>query len=172
MRWTVPNAVSLSRLLLAAAFGYLLFTDHGRVTLLVVFALAALSDALDGAVARGLGQVTHEGAVLDQFVDRIFTAAIVLLLLVHPLAAERPLLLLACARELVALPGVGIALARGKRLYHVERLGKVATFVQSVTLAVIIAGVPWAPHLAVVCAVTGVAAALNYIRYSLGPVDA
>jgi hypothetical protein len=54
----------------------------------------------------------------------------------------RLLLALACAREIVALPGVAIVLWRKKRLYHVEYVGKVATFVQSMTLGVIILGAP------------------------------
>jgi cardiolipin synthase len=179
MMLNLPNALTLSRLLLAALFGYLLFTGHGRSILIAVFALAAASDGLDGFAARRLGQATAAGAVLDQVVDRIFTLLVVGLLIAHPLlrpkasaggGAPEPLLLLlalACTRELVGLPGVVIALARGKRLYHVETIGKIATFVQSVTLGVIVLGAQWALAAAVACAAVGILAGGSYLRYAL-----
>jgi CDP-diacylglycerol--glycerol-3-phosphate 3-phosphatidyltransferase len=176
----VPKAITASRLLFAGVFGYLLFAGAGRTTLLAVFGLAAVSDWLDGYFARRLDQVTPGGAVLDQYIDRVFTALIVGFLLVHALvgdgawesAFERrpsmPILLgLAYARDLVALPGIAIVLSRGKRLYHVEYIGKVATFVQSLVLAVIIFQPAWAWYPALACAAVGVVSAANYIRYSL-----
>jgi phosphatidylglycerophosphate synthase len=70
-------------------------------------------------------------------------------------------------REIVALPGVVIVLLR-KAAVHVEYVGKVATFVQSVTLGAIILEVPWALYLALACAVVGVFSGANYVHYSLG----
>jgi phosphatidylglycerophosphate synthase len=176
----LPNAITLSRLLLVLPFGWLLFAEFPRWMLLAVFALAALTDALDGLVARRLGAVTRAGARLDQVVDRIFTTAIVLLLLAHgsrtgtrspaPEPALLLLLALCCAREIVGLPGVAIAWLRGKPLYHVERVGKLATLVQSVTLGAILIEVGWAVYLALCCGILGIASGANYIRYSLAPV--
>lgn len=176
MRWNLPNAITASRLLLAALFGVLLFAGYSRATLLAVFALAALTDLVDGLAARALGQVTPGGAVLDQWVDRIFTVVVVALLVAH---AERngergviALLALACAREIVSLPGVAIALARGKPLYHVEFVGKLATFVQSLTLGAILFRAPFAAVLTGGCALVGVVSGASYVRYALGPAKA
>jgi CDP-diacylglycerol--glycerol-3-phosphate 3-phosphatidyltransferase len=158
----------------------LLFAEYARGILLAVFSLAAISDLFDGLVARRWGQATLEGAVLDQMVDRLFTISVVSLLLGHALAANQtwttptrsgqslPLLLaLACAREIVALPGVVIVLLRGRRLYHVERVGKLATFVQSVALGTIILDVSWALAPALGCAAIGIVSGGNYVRYSI-----
>jgi len=137
-----------------------------------------VTDWFDGFLARRLGQVTAEGAWLDQMIDRGFTIAIVLLLLTHgwlvggePHVGAKPLPLLlglACTREIVAFPGVVIVLLRKGQLYHVEYVGKLATFVQSVTLGAIILEVPWALYLALACAVVGVFSGANYVHYSLG----
>lgn len=175
---SVPDAITLSRLLLIAPFGWLLFAGFPRWSALGVFALAALTDGLDGYFARRLGQVSAAGARLDQTVDRVFTGLVVLLLLAHAwlrggLAAQPdlPLLLgLACARELVALPGVAILWLRGGRLHHVERVGKIATALQSVTLGAIILGVSWARDLALGCALVGALSGAAYLRYALAPV--
>jgi len=71
--WTIPNSISLSRLVLAAAF--VAFHDPWtRVTLIVV---AALTDFLDGFVARVSGQRTNAGALIDPVADRVFALAAV-----------------------------------------------------------------------------------------------
>jgi phosphatidylglycerophosphate synthase len=177
---TLPDAITMSRLVLTAPFGYLLFAGYGHWPLFGVFALAAATDWLDGFTARRLGQVNPRGAWLDQMVDRAFTVVVVVLLLLHAWSADGvspragndlPLLLgLACAREIVALPGVAIVLWRKMQLYHVEYVGKVATFVQSVTLCAIVLRVPFVLYLSLACAAVGVVSGANYVRYSLsGP---
>lgn len=173
----VPNTITVSRLLFVAPFGYVLFAGCSRWTALAIFALAAVTDWFDGFFARRLGQVTPGGAWLDQMVDRCFTMAIVIVLLAHDQlvgvvpAGSGPglplLLALACAREIVAVPGVLIVLLRKARLYHVEYVGKVATFIQSVTMGAIILDVPWALYPAVGGAVIGIFSGANYLRYSL-----
>ena len=68
--WNAPNIITLSRLGLAAvvfagvAYGYFL-------TALVIFVVASLTDALDGFVARQLGQATAVGRQLDPLVDKV-----------------------------------------------------------------------------------------------------
>ena len=174
MSITMPDVVTMSRLLLTVPFAYLLFAGYGRWTLLAVYGLAAATDGLDGFLARRLGQVSPRGAWLDQMVDRWFTIAVVLLLLAHDWTSDRgfasglPVLLaLSCTREITGLVGVAIALWRKVPLYHVESVGKVTTAIQSVTLGVILLGVSWALYPAILCAVIGVFASANYARYAL-----
>jgi phosphatidylglycerophosphate synthase len=161
---TAPDLITVSRLLLAGPFGYLLFAGYPRWVLLAVFGVAAATDWLDGFVARRLGQVSPRGAWLDQMVDRCFTVSVVALLLGH--GAPSALLALSCTREITGLVGVAIALWRGVPLYHVEYVGKVTTAIQSVTLGAIILDVPWALYLAIACAVVGVVSGANYARYA------
>lgn len=171
----VPNALTASRLLLVLPFAWLLFDERPRWLLVALFCVAALTDLFDGLVARMLDQVTPRGAWLDQMVDRAFTTAIVGLLLGHAFSTGRiatasglalPLLLaFACTRELLSLPAVVLALARGVPLYHVERIGKLATFVQGIALAAIVLDFAGAGVLAGVGALVGLAAATNYTLY-------
>jgi phosphatidylglycerophosphate synthase len=64
----IPNAVSLSRLVLAAAF--VVFDDAGTRLFLVV--LAATTDVLDGWLARRANWTTRLGALIDPVADRVF----------------------------------------------------------------------------------------------------
>ncbi len=77
--WNVPNALSLTRLLLAVAVGLLIECDWYLLAL-IFFVIAASTDFLDGWWARRFNQITKLGRVLDPFVDKIIvTAALVAL---------------------------------------------------------------------------------------------
>jgi cardiolipin synthase len=65
---TIPNLITLSRILLLAIATTLYFMGYFAVALAIGIA-AALTDYLDGYVARRTGQVTRLGEILDQFAD-------------------------------------------------------------------------------------------------------
>lgn len=78
MRLNLPNQITVSRLILAIIFFALLAQfDLRRAepwiinTCLVLFVVAALTDWLDGYLARKHNQVTTMGRVLDPFVDKV-----------------------------------------------------------------------------------------------------
>ena len=70
MRWTFPNLLSLCRLGLVPLFAIALLQERPQRAL-VVFAIAALTDALDGLMARWLGQESVIGAYLDPMADKL-----------------------------------------------------------------------------------------------------
>jgi len=66
----LPNALTLSRLLLAAPLGYLIL--HGQFDwALVTGLIAGVTDALDGFAARRLGALSRLGAALDPMADKV-----------------------------------------------------------------------------------------------------
>lgn len=67
---TVPNIISCCRLIFIPIFLVLLLRGHD-VAAFLVFAFAALSDCIDGYVARSTGAVSKLGQILDPFVDRL-----------------------------------------------------------------------------------------------------
>ena len=68
---TVPNVISLIRLLMVPVFAVLIAAGHDGWAL-VVLAVSGASDWLDGVLARRLGQVSRLGQVLDPAADRLF----------------------------------------------------------------------------------------------------
>jgi CDP-diacylglycerol--glycerol-3-phosphate 3-phosphatidyltransferase len=73
----LPNAITLSRLVLTAVFvaGTAFETALGHWIALISFVIAAISDFVDGWLARKLGLVTPMGKLLDPLADKILVGA-------------------------------------------------------------------------------------------------
>lgn len=68
-----PNTITYARFLAGMLLFVLLFffnIDH-KALIISIFCVGALTDLLDGSVARGLNKVTEFGAMLDPIADRI-----------------------------------------------------------------------------------------------------
>ncbi len=73
--WNIANYLTVFRLALVPVFGWLLLVDGGqspayRWAAFAVFALAMLTDRIDGDLARSRGLVTNVGKVLDPIADK------------------------------------------------------------------------------------------------------
>lgn len=68
--WTIPNLLTVSRILLTPLF-VMAFMDKRFDLAWVLFAVAGLTDALDGLLARVLHQRTTFGAMLDPLADKV-----------------------------------------------------------------------------------------------------
>ena len=68
---TIPNVISLARLILVPVFAVLIVSGHDGWALIVI-TISGASDWLDGVLARRLGQVSRLGQMLDPAADRLF----------------------------------------------------------------------------------------------------
>jgi len=79
-----PNRISLLRLLLVAPFIVLMMNQrvwpYARWSAVAIFTVMALSDLVDGVMARRLGQKTRLGAILDPLADKVLIICAVVLL--------------------------------------------------------------------------------------------
>jgi cardiolipin synthase (CMP-forming) len=123
---TIPNAISLARLLVLPLI-YLDLVD-GRLTrafvLLVIF---ALTDWLDGYLARRLNQVSRFGTLLDPISDRALFLVVGIGFVIGDLLPLWALLVL-LLRDLAVIVVGGVLLLRGLQPPAVTRIGKTATF--------------------------------------------
>ena len=73
----LPNAITFSRLVLTGVFvaGTSFGGPAGRWTALVCFVIAAISDWLDGYLARKLGLVTPMGKLMDPLADKVLVCS-------------------------------------------------------------------------------------------------
>ena len=76
---TLPNMISLARLLSVPFNVWLIMIDHWRMALFV-FCLAGLSDAVDGFLAKKFGMQSRLGRYLDPIADKVLLVSIFLVL--------------------------------------------------------------------------------------------
>jgi phosphatidylglycerophosphate synthase len=129
--------------------------------------LAALTDTLDGNVARYLkrhGRTKPDiGGWLDPVVDKLFVLLVVIALAprVDPLA-----LALIATREVLLVPiSIGWLIKHGTLEHvHADAIGKAATVVQMIAIAIVIGWPSIGLYAAAVAALVGFAAAVHYGR--------
>jgi len=82
MTYTLPNLLTLFRIVLVPVFLLLFFApvSWAREACAAIFALAAVTDWLDGYLARRMGLVSPIGAFLDPVADKLMVAAALILL--------------------------------------------------------------------------------------------
>lgn len=125
--WTIPNGLSVLRLLGVPLFLYLLLGPHEDAWALIVLMISGFTDWLDGVLARKLNQMSQLGAMLDPLADRLYIlATLVGLVLRHVI----PLWLAIVIVGRDAILGVALILLRraGYGPPAVHYLGKAATF--------------------------------------------
>lgn len=81
--WTVPNLLSMLRLLGVPVFLWLVLGPQADWWALGVLAFAGLSDWLDGKIARAWNQTSRLGVLLDPLADRLYIFAALLGLVVR-----------------------------------------------------------------------------------------
>lgn len=135
---TIPNLLSLGRLLLTPVLVWLILSDR-TVAATVLFGAMGISDWLDGFIARRTNTVTDLGTTLDPVSDRVLVMASLVAMMgagVLPWWMGIPVLL----RDAV-LSVVFLALARrGFGKPKVRRVGKSATFALLAALPALILG--------------------------------
>jgi cardiolipin synthase len=167
---TPSNQITLLRLLFVPVFAILVMDRHYRAALAVLMA-AALSDVLDGTVARLLKQETALGVALDPIADKILmTTGYIALALRGALPWWLTVIVLSRDVAIIATAAV-ICLVAGYRPFHPSLLGKLCTAAQVAALFVAVsrsARVPYiGPELVTLfvdlVAVLTIASAVHYV---------
>lgn len=141
---TLPNWVTVSRLLALPMLLYYLQnpTAENRAASLTIFLIAALTDWVDGYLARKLNQITELGKFLDPLVDKLLVLAPLLVLVeLNQVPAWGVFLIL--ARELsIAGWRVTPSLTGSTAIAGANFWGKIKTVSQIVAIALLIAPLP------------------------------
>ena len=132
---TIPNAMSLFRLLLVPFIAY--FYAQGREYLAVILVVvSALTDMFDGAVARKLNMVSDVGKVLDPIADKL-THFVLLLCLLSKYSSIVWVLVLLVVKELLMLTLGGVILSRTNLVHSAKWHGKMSTVIFEATMLIL-----------------------------------
>ncbi|HLL22843.1 MAG TPA: CDP-alcohol phosphatidyltransferase family protein [Kofleriaceae bacterium] len=163
MLW-IAHALTLSRIPLGMALVYAYGDPLLAVTLI---AIAALTDTLDGNVARALQRRGHTepaiGGWLDPLIDKVFIAIVLSVLWYH--TRDVVVIALIGARELFVLPLAAYYAAKHRpvRELRADGYGKLATVAQFIGVAIVIGYPPLALPAAAVTATLGVITGVHYV---------
>ena len=125
--WTVPNILSLARLLGIPVFLWLVLVERADVWAFVVLVVAGASDWFDGYLARRLDQQSALGEVLDPLVDRLYILATLIGLALRDVIGWW-LVALLVGRDLVLLALLPMLRRSGRIALPVTFVGKAGTF--------------------------------------------
>ena len=132
--WTIPNVLTMIRLILIPVFVVLFFSGL-RKAALAVFVAASLTDMLDGYLARKLNQITDFGKLFDPLADKLMVLTAMVCQAIAGVFPWAAVIIVAC-KELYMVLGGMFMLKRGIVVYS-NLIGKAAQvcFIASLVLA-------------------------------------
>lgn len=135
-RLTTPNALTIGRIALIPVFVLFAMSlwTYAPFVALFIFCTAAITDKLDGYLARKYNQVTSFGKIMDPLADKLLVIAAFQVFLAQGRISVVPLLLI-IARELAVSSLRVVAMSEGK-LMPAAWSGKIKTAVQ-LTVAIV-----------------------------------
>lgn len=148
----LPNKLTISRMCLIPVFIAVFYLDVIPCNYLiaaVVFAVAALTDMLDGYIARSRNLVTNFGKFLDPVADKVLVASAFIVMLTRPQIFEISVfegwgttvagifVAVILARELI-ISGFRMVAAERKIVIAADKMGKIKTTCQDVAIVLML----------------------------------
>ncbi len=169
----MPNAITVSRILLIPVFVLVFLepTPNRSLAAAAIFGLAALTDAIDGYVARRWGEVTRLGKLLDPIADKLLVLT-ALFLLVDMDVVDAWIAIVLAGRELAVTGLRGVA-AREGIVLAAETTGKLKMAAQVVAILLLIldGAIPhtlnlysWGTAILLMSLVLSLVSAAQYVR--------
>lgn len=155
---TIPNLLSVIRILLIPVYAYLYMTAHTAkeyITAAAVFASSAITDLIDGFIARRFNMTSRIGIMLDPFADKLTQGVIILCLTIKNIDIL-PLLVIFIVKEGFMLFMGCSLLKNGKMLRGALLSGKICTTVLFISMIALVVfnNMPRTAVIGIVCTCT------------------
>lgn len=141
----MANLITLARmaLIIPFVFAFLANAPWNMTAALVIFVIAALTDFIDGRVARARGETSALGAALDPIADKLLVAAALILLARNGVIAGFGVVavIIIILREIL-VSGLREALAASQQTLAVTALAKWKTTAQLIAAGLMLAAAP------------------------------
>lgn len=144
VRMNLSTWITVSRIFLVPVFMSLVLerVRFGVVWAVLVFVVAALTDSLDGYLARARKETTVLGQVMDPIADKLLiSAALITLVEQHAISAWLAVIII--GREF-AVSGLRVLVASRGVVIPASRWAKLKTASQVVSIVAVLIGVPYA----------------------------
>ena len=148
MTWTLPNKLTVLRMILVPFFVAALLIQNGevfalRMTALVLFLIASLTDLLDGKIARKYNPVTNFGKFMDPLADKLLVcSALICLVQLGQLPAW--IVIIIISREFI-ISGFRLVAADQGVVIAASMWGKSKTVSQMISIVLLIINIKTPP---------------------------
>ena len=143
MRWTLPNILTVARMIAAPLVGLIFLIlprPYADWVAMILFLSASLTDYVDGYLARAWNQISRFGAMLDPIADKaVVVIALAVLLGVHGITAWTLIPVVAILLREVFVSGLREFLGNQASTLQVTPLAKWKTMVQMVAITMLFA---------------------------------
>jgi cardiolipin synthase len=139
----IPNILTIGRIIIVPFFvlAFYLPGFYGDLTACVLFVIASFTDFLDGMLARMMGEESKLGELLDPIADKIIVATALILLVMDGTVRHYEVIaaIIILTREIL-ISGLREFLAKGQIKLPVSNLAKLKTFLQMVSISLLLTG--------------------------------
>ncbi|MCK8824942.1 CDP-diacylglycerol--glycerol-3-phosphate 3-phosphatidyltransferase [Fuchsiella alkaliacetigena] len=164
----LPNKITLLRIILVPIFLFLLlfkpegeYSNYTRYFAVAVFTLAALTDGLDGYIARKRGLITKLGKFIDPLADKLLISAALIALVDMGYITTWPAIII-IGREF-AITGLRVVAAAEGIVIAASKLGKYKTTLQIIAIIAVIIALPYSLVLLWLAVLLTVVSGLDYL---------
>ncbi|MGA1842296.1 MAG: CDP-diacylglycerol--glycerol-3-phosphate 3-phosphatidyltransferase [bacterium] len=159
---TLPNKLTISRILLIPVFIILLINEY-KFPALLIFGLASLTDALDGIIARVRNQRSRLGFFLDPVADKLLVNTSFITLAIMDFIPSWLAVIIMARDILITLGVMSIYIWNERPVISPTLIGKSTTMIQMSTIFLVLLNL-WAGHLSmIVCFFIWLSALLTII---------
>lgn len=130
--WTVPNVLTIFRFLMVGIMLYFFWAGNSMAAL-AVYVTAALTDVLDGYIARKYNQISNFGKLFDPMADKLLSIA-ALAGLFYIGYISRTLVIIVIIKESLMILGGALALLWLKNVVYANKFGKFAALMYTAAI--------------------------------------
>jgi CDP-diacylglycerol--glycerol-3-phosphate 3-phosphatidyltransferase len=159
----LANKLTILRIILVPVFLFFIAINipYGTIIATAVFVIAALTDTLDGYIARSRNQVTKFGKFMDPLADKLLVTA-ALVSLVEMKALSTWVVMIIIAREF-AITGLRAVAASEGIVIAASRWGKAKTITQIVAIIAALLKLPYNQYLIYIAVIITLISGFDYI---------
>jgi len=170
----LPNLLTLIRVILSIGLILSFLFNAELNILIIIFIIAALTDGIDGYIARIFNLKTEFGRKFDFIADRILMIVTITIIILY-FNRENMLdnssvlkFILIMSREIIAAPFALWAFIAKKRLFpQARKIAKLTTLLQGLTLPMILLDWQISLYFAILTCITGAISGILYIHDAL-----
>ena len=157
----LPNKITMLRIALIPIFIFLLYIKIKYIEYIAafVFILLALTDILDGYIARKTKQITDFGKLIDPLADKLLVSAALIFLIGKGVPAWMAFIII--AREF-AVAGLRYIVLTKKIVIHASKWGKAKTVTQIIAIVAVIINLPYSWYLMLITVILTLISGIDY----------